>query len=57
MVNTEKQKSWVLSIMIILIGGFMAILDSSIVNVAIPATLMIDFGVSHSKINIQVSYE
>ncbi|MDI3535324.1 MAG: hypothetical protein PWQ82_1689 [Thermosediminibacterales bacterium] len=50
--DIKKEKngsSWVLSIFVILIGGFMAILDSSIVNVAIPS-LMADFGVSHSEI-------
>lgn len=47
--SEKTGNSWLVPIMVILIGGFMAILDSSIVNVAVPA-LMTDFGVSQSDI-------
>ncbi|MFZ7102924.1 MAG: DHA2 family efflux MFS transporter permease subunit [Peptococcaceae bacterium] len=47
--GNNPNNSWILSIIVILIGGFMAILDSSIVNVAIPS-LMTDFGVTSAEI-------
>lgn len=49
--NTIDQgnNSWVSSILVILIGAFMSILDSSIVNVAIP-TMMNDFHSTMSRI-------
>ena len=47
--NNDKNKKWVLPIMIALIGGFMSILDSSIVNVAIP-TMMQVFNTTASHI-------
>lgn len=45
----QTSKKWILPIMIALIGGFMSILDSSIVNVAIP-TMMNVFNCSASQI-------
>ena len=45
----QTSKKWILPIMISLIGGFMSILDSSIVNVAIP-TMMNVFNCSASQI-------
>ena len=49
MEEKKNDKSWVLSVLVMLIGGFMAILDSSIVNVAIP-TMMNDFQATMSSI-------
>lgn len=49
MEEKETNKSWVLSVLVMLIGGFMSILDSSIVNVAIP-TMMHDFQATMSSI-------
>jgi EmrB/QacA subfamily drug resistance transporter len=39
MTNTKNEQRWVLPVLIALIGGFMSILDSSIVNVAISAMM------------------
>ena len=41
MTQTQTNKKWVLPIMVALIGGFMSILDSSIVNVAIPTMMQV----------------
>jgi len=41
MTQTKNSKKWVLPIMVALIGGFMSILDSSIVNVAIPTMMQV----------------
>ncbi|MDR3271085.1 MAG: MFS transporter, partial [Peptococcaceae bacterium] len=45
----EQNKSWLIVMMVMLIGSFMSILDSSIVNVAIP-TMMNDFHTTLMKI-------
>lgn len=49
MENKKEDKSWILPVLVMLIGAFMAILDSSIVNVAIP-TMMNNFQTTVSKI-------
>jgi len=41
--------NWVVALLVTVIGGFMAILDSSIVNVAIP-TIMSTFGMSTAQV-------
>lgn len=48
-VEEEQPKNWKLATFVMLIGGFMAILDSSIVNVAIPS-MMIDYSTTLSQI-------
>jgi len=47
--QAAPRKSWVVSTLVMVIGGFMATLDQSIVNVAIP-TMMNDFQTSMSHI-------
>lgn len=41
MTDTKTKSKWVLPIFIALIGGFMSILDSSIVNVAVPKMMQV----------------
>jgi EmrB/QacA subfamily drug resistance transporter len=47
--NSKNKQHWVLPVLIVMIGGFMSILDSSIVNVAI-STMMDVFHASASQI-------
>lgn len=49
MTQTQNNKKWVLPILVALIGGFMSILDSSIVNVAISKMMQV-FNTTASQI-------
>ncbi len=44
-----QQRNWLLPLMVIMVGSFMAVLDTSIVNVAIPR-LQNDFGASTDQV-------
>jgi EmrB/QacA subfamily drug resistance transporter len=54
MSKSNNTQSWLVPVFITLIGGFMSVLDSSIINVAIPSMMHV-FNVSTSQIDLVVT--